>query len=413
MLDCLARHTTKAGIIGDTGMSASAVNAFLRELNQWAPNAVSWQDADKFVARANHDRAMAAARLRDIWHAMSAAPEANDVFHSKILANSDRQFDEIETTISHAFRTPHPALQGRSYGAAFCDWLLENKRIPRGAHIMEVGCGLGIFANAVLDRLKHVRPELYETVHYTMFDLSGELQASQMANNEAHLQRLAFVLGNIETHDFEGQEFDLVLSNEVISDLAVATVSLDNIENQSPQTPAEQAVFRYDLVCKSTHLGKERKSVVNIGAIQFLEQLASCLKPNGHAILTEYGTLDTSPKAVHFSNHLEFTIDFSHMRKVSEYLGFSTNLLTMGHAMGFDASCETLNFESFSTLAQLIVPVLGHDLPTLAYTRESLRANLGDLIDAVGNLHFIRLDDPRAFSPFRFYFLSLSAPGAA
>ena len=52
---------------------------------------------------------------------------SNKEYYEKSISDPAKQFDLIETTISHLFRFPHPALQGLSYGAAFCKQVLERK----------------------------------------------------------------------------------------------------------------------------------------------------------------------------------------------------------------------------------------------------------------------------------------------
>jgi len=409
ILEQLSTGTTKAEILNRFNVEPSALTRFMESLDIWGEGALRWQHKQKSKALADHNRLIAAARLRDIAMAMAAKADENDQFHKAQLTDAQRQFDQIETTISHIFREPHVALDKRSYGQAFCDWLIASGRIGSSCKIIEIGCGLGYFANAILDHLETAYPDIYNKLSYTLFDLSPELQSAQKSNCARHAGKTLFVSGNIETYDFKGQSFDLVLSNEVIADLSVATISLDNIQSGSPQSEAEILAQDYQLKCVPVVQGSERMAVINFGAIKMLQNLDKCLNENGHAVVTEYGSLDQSPKAVTFSNHDEYTVHFGQLEQVARQLGFHSNRGTIGDNIGFDADCETVRMEPFRTLCDCLLPYLGREtLPVLAYTPASLKEALGDLSARIGNLRFLRLDDPASLSPFRFELLALS-----
>ena len=55
---------------------------------------------------------------------MSSAPDPRASYRAdRTLPH--RRFDDVETTMSHLFRAPHPALEGRRYGEALYDALEE------------------------------------------------------------------------------------------------------------------------------------------------------------------------------------------------------------------------------------------------------------------------------------------------
>lgn len=409
ILEHLSTGATKAEILNRFDVEPSALTRFMESLDIWGEGALRWQNKQESQALADHNRLIAAARLRDIAMAMAAKADENDQFHKAQLTDAQRQFDQIETTISHIFREPHVALDDRSYGQAFCDWLITSGQMKSSCKIIEIGCGLGYFAKAILDRLEAVYPDIYDGLSYTLFDLSPELQAAQKSNCSRHAGKTHFVSGNIETHDFEDQRFDLALSNEVIADLSVATISLDNIQSGSPQSEAEIIAQDYQLDCVPIAQGNQRLAVINFGAIKMLQNVDKCLNENGYAVVTEYGSLDQSPKAVRFSNHDEYTVHFGQLEQVAQQLGIYHNRGTMGDMIGFNSNCETIRMESLRTLCDCLLPYLGRQsLPVLAYTPVSLKDALGELMDRIGNLQFLRLDDPASFSPFRFELLSLS-----
>jgi len=393
-------------------VAPSDLAKFLRSLNIWGEGALRWQNSETARALADHTRLIETARLRDIAMAMAATVDENDVFHRTQLTDTQRQFDKIETTISHMFREPHAALDNRSYGQAFCDWLVASGRLKSPCKIVEIGCGLGYFANAILDRLQEKYRGIYDGLSYTLFDLSPELQMAQKSNCSRHADITHFIAGNIESYNFRDQRFDLALSNEVIADLSVATISLDNIENGSLQSEAEILAQDFQLQSVPIARGGERMAVINFGAIKMLQNLDKCLNDRGHVVVTEYGSHGQSPKAVRFSNHDEYTIHFGQLESVAQQLGFHHNRRTMGDAIGFVSDCQTIRLETLRTLCDCLLPHLGCEpLRVLAYTPASLKDALGDLTDSIGNLQFLRLDDPASFSPFRFESLSLSRNG--
>ncbi len=395
-LECLDGTMSKAEISDHLGISRDRFDALVRDFVAWAPGTIELKNTKPGVSEQRHKSLAAVAELQDIWAAMSAARGDNAEFHANGIQTPHQQFDAVETTISHMYRTPSAALQNRTYGEAFCDWLLGKGWLAPQMNVIEVGCGLGYFANALLDTLARKRPDIYETITLTLFDLSPSLANAQRETCAAHLGKIRFVHGDIETHDFKGAKFDLAISNEVIADLSVATISKADLAT------------KYGLQADPAITGPEDTTVVNEGAIAFVRTLGRCLSERGKAIVTEYGTLDGVPKAVRFRNHLEFTVNFSHLRSVAERIGFRTGLGTMGDILGFDARSAPLGEASFQTLSEGIMPLLGREpLPRLAYTRDQLQSLIGPDLDRIANLRFLPLTDPKAFSPFRFFALSL------
>ncbi len=410
-IERLAGGTTMAVLRRDTKLDQGALEHLLAKLDSWGGGALKWQDGDNVRALKDHRRNIELLRLRDIHAAMSAKAGDNEHFHERELGNAHAQFDLIETTISHAFRLAHPALGDRSYGEAFCDWLVEGDRIRSGCRLIEIGCGLGYFANAILDRLATRWPDIYGSLTYTLFDLSPELQAAQKEQCARHHDRLRFLQGNIENYQFGDERFDLVISNEVIADLSVANVSISNLENQSPETEAERLAVDFQLNCVPVKLGGKSVAILNVGAIRMLQNIAGCMAKGGQAVITEYGTFGQSPKAVHFSNHKEFTVDFGHLGQVADALGLCSELDTMGNAIGFDPRVETIRWEALRTLSDCLLPDLGlASVQTLAFWPKALKQALGSTYDRIGNIEFLSLDHPDSFSPFRFELMSLVKP---
>src|SRR6266850_3976660 len=63
-----------------------------------------------------------------------------------------RRFDEVECTISHLLRRPHPALRGRSYGEALLQGAAERGAKPGADGVLEIGGGAGHLAASTAAR---------------------------------------------------------------------------------------------------------------------------------------------------------------------------------------------------------------------------------------------------------------------
>ena len=59
-----------------------------------------------------------------------------------------RRFDEVECTISHLLRFPHPALGGRRYGEALLQGIAGRGIRPARSGVVEIGGGAGHVAEA-------------------------------------------------------------------------------------------------------------------------------------------------------------------------------------------------------------------------------------------------------------------------
>lgn len=346
----------------------------------------------------------AALNLRNAHLAATADSGANTEFHAGGIADAQHQFDEVETTVSHLFRKPQPALGGRTYGQAFADWLLDADFLSRSCRILEVGCGVGWFAANLLGRILEREPDIYQSLHYTMFDLSPTLQQSQREHCSTHAERVKFQLGSIESHDFASEKFDLILSNEVIADLNVGTVR--------PGSEAEELATRYDLDTAAVYQGDDAAGVINVGAIWMLENAYNALAPSGRLVVTEYGDLDSAPRAVGFQDHFEYTIHFGHLRQVAEKLGLSPELVNLGEILKFDGEFRMLDLLCLDTLNHVLLPALGRTpIEKKPYDDKQLQSALGDTGGQIHNLKFAPLRKSTDLSPFRFHVLTGAKSG--
>jgi SAM-dependent methyltransferase len=347
-----------------------------------------------------HRRAADMLKELDGVDRLSSRPD-NVRYHIDEITDASYQFDEVETTVSHAYSVPSAGLQGRTYGEAFFDRSADLDAFrAAGTRILEIGCGTGRFARAFLDRFATQKAVEYRASHYTMFDLSPTLAASQRDLCQPHAEHITHRSGNVETYDF-GESFDLILCNEMIADLAVHVTSRGAAHGAAPG-PA--CVAKYRLDCE----GAMDRFLVNTGAIKVIEQIAAVLRPAGHAIVTEYGSKTSFPQPRELGRHTEHSIHFGHLEQAARALGLEAECESLTSFLRFDPRHEVIAGASAVLLRAVSPRFFGRPLRGLAYDRSQLRGEIGDAFDRIGNLVWLPLGDRKSFAtPARFLALSL------
>src|SRR2546427_1213622 len=77
-----------------------------------------------------------------------AVEDPNRAHHRRDRLAARRRFDEVECTISHLLRFPHPALRGRRYGEALLQGIGERGIGPGRSGVLEIGGGTGHLAES-------------------------------------------------------------------------------------------------------------------------------------------------------------------------------------------------------------------------------------------------------------------------
>src|SRR5471032_325014 len=217
--------------------------------------------------------------------------DATRAHHRQDRLSARRRFDEVECTVSHLLRLPHPALRGRRYGEALLQGIAARRGLPGRSGVIEIGGGAGHLAEAAW----RGDAGIFTQACWTSIDLSPALLAAQNRrlleasqprgpHHRWHGLRADAVQLPLCTASIDG----LVLANEVIADLPVAG-------------------------------GR------NVGAIQLVRELSRVLAPGGMAVLTEFGG-DFAPGSVQLlsalgrGEHVEWSIDFRDLRAVAAEL---------------------------------------------------------------------------------------------
>src|SRR5207237_6809048 len=101
--------------------------------------------------------------------------DGNRAHHRRDRLVAKRRFDEVECTVSHLLRWPHPALGGRRYGEALLQGLAQRGFKPGASGVLEIGGGAGHLAEAAW------RGDCgpFTGVRWTSLDLSPQLLKAQ------------------------------------------------------------------------------------------------------------------------------------------------------------------------------------------------------------------------------------------
>jgi len=221
-----------------------------------------------------------------------------------------RRFDEIECTVSHLLRLPHPALHGRRYGEALLHGIAA--RGIAASHVLEIGGGAGHIAEAAWRG--DAGP--FTQVRWTSLDLSPALLAAQRrrvlepSQPRGPHQRWSGV--RADALDLPFTKFTgLVLANEMIADLPRST-----------------------------------------GPLRLVDELARILTPGSAAVLTEFGG-DFEPGPLDLGAHVEWSIDFRALRAAASDRGFTVTELPLHELLDADLSVRCASYTDLWRLRRL------------------------------------------------------------
>ena len=250
--------------------------------------------------------------------------DPNRAHHRLDRLPARRRFDEVECTISHLLRFPHPALGGRRYGEALLQGIAARGVRPGRCGVLEIGGGAGHLAEAAWRG--NAGP--FTQSRWTSVDLSPALLHAQRRRVREPSQpggphrrwngiRADAVSLPLRIGSFDG----LILANEVIADLPTAR-------------------------------GR------NLGAIALVREIARVLAPGGGAVLTEFGG-DFEPGPLHLvgaraeGEHVEWSIDFRQLREAGIAAGLTVAQLPLHQLIGADLSLRCASYTDLWRLRRL------------------------------------------------------------
>ena len=224
-----------------------------------------------------------------------------------------RRFDEVECTVSHLLRRPHPALGGRTYGEALLRGASDRGLRPGSRGVLEIGGGAGHLAAS-----SRGDAGAFTGAAWTSLDLSPRLLHAQRARlrglpSATTERRWRGLRADATALPLRASSWDgLVLANEVIADLPVDG-------------------------------GR------NLGAIELVVEIARVLAPGGAALLTEFGG-DFAPGPVNLyaaggqGEHTEWSIDFQKLRAAAKEAGLEPTELPLHELIGADLSMRVASY---------------------------------------------------------------------
>ena len=354
-------------------------------------------------------------------------------YYESGVADPEKQFHEVETTLSHLLREPHVLLGGKSYSDRVVEALVKRGHLGAETHdVLEIGAGVGHFAAGFLARVREDHPEVFAGLRYTILDLSPALRGAQKALLEARglADKVRWREANAETADLGEDAVDLLLCNEVIGDFTTVKLTREIVGLTEELDPAKAfETWTEETIKKLGDTGDVLREYAiplrdapdsfyfNVGAIQFLPRLLRALRPGGSAFVTEYGDALKYPVAGTHLDHLEFSIHFGHLVHVARRLGLDVDFQYVQDVIGLDRNAMTLTTaRTYFTSLRAMLASFGVLLDKIAYTREMFEALVEDAvpIGEIGDVRFQIVDERcMGLAPHEFKALFLKKPVTA
>lgn len=291
------------------------------------------------------------------------------------IEDAEEQFEVIETTISYLMREDTGVLKAGKYGSEFAKKTLERIDTLEKYEVLEVGGGLGDFANSFIEYFKVNGIKL----NYSIVDISPTLIQEQAKKCKEYSGIMTHFLESAEELVLDKKQFDIIISNEVIADLTNNKIydSQGNINNGLTKGIIEEFGLH-------TLVGND--SYLNIGAINFISKIDMHLKKNGIAILTEFTETDGSSQITNcITDHSEVSINFELLKHVAEAKGFVAKIVNLNDFLDFSPDEMILSPDSFNQLKNL-VNKYNKELKKLIYTEKYISE-----FYSVENIQFCKL----------------------
>jgi SAM-dependent methyltransferase len=241
--------------------------------------------------------------------------DPNREHHRRDRLPARRRFDEVECTVSHLLRFPHPALGGRRYGEALLVALAARGLRPGRSGVIEIGGGAGHVAEAAW----RGDAAAFSGARWTAVDLSPALIAAQ---RRRALERAQPRGPHARWHGVRADALELPIASRSVDGLVLANEVIADL-------PVEGAR--------------------NTGAIRLVGEVSRVLAPGGAALLTEFGG-DFDPAPVRLlgagaqGEHLEWSIDFRQLRAAGVQAGLQVQELPLHALLGADLSVRCASY---------------------------------------------------------------------
>lgn len=284
-------------------------------------------------------------------------------YHLHEITDGSTHFDDRETTVAHGLGQPHPALAGRRYGEALRAALTARGAVPEEGLIVEVGCGTGELAEAWLE----AGPS---NARYLRVDLSPELLRTQASR----VPTTCGILADGLRLPLRDNSVNLLLNNEVIADLQAVPAD--------PADPAPTAVqARAVAVLREAGVAPfPGRTWINLGAFDFVAEIARVLRPGGVAWLSEFGVMDGPPAEAVQLDHPEVAIQVEHLARVARFHGLEVTVEPLAEVLDIDLHCQQISRASWRAVRAL-ARSRDLNLPARSWTIEALSQALPFRVD--------------------------------
>ena len=240
-------------------------------------------------------------------------------------------FASIDSPYMIALDKPRP------YGSLIGDFLLNKGLLKSGSRILEAGGGYGTLMKGLLG----AHADLIESV--VMADLSMHLLKKQR-DALSKWDMVNFIQTDVLNFIDAITNIDLIIINEVIGDLEVATeIDAFNLPHN-----VHEFVNKYNL-----DVPGEGRFNFNLGAARLAEAIA---KKNIPAFISEHSSdpiipadmcyledglsPDSYPREIRLHNHSEYTIRFSHLMRIAEAYGRNVTTGSLAELVGLKNTPE-------------------------------------------------------------------------
>lgn len=331
------------------------------------------------------------------WRPGEPVPPAVELahYHEHDIVDADAQFDHQETTLSHLFRGPHPALGGRTYGQAIVDALLARDAIPAGrVRVLEIGAGLGYVAKDAIARLQGAG----RTVEYTIVELSPVLATAQRARLG---DTARWVAGDVLAAELPDAAFDLILANEMAGDLPAVQLQRADVGLAADGTGTADPAKIAAVSPIAAQLGVPLDDApdpfyLQTGALELVARAARWLAPGGTALVTEFGERAMWPRLSTQLDHPELSTHFGLLEHAAHAAGLDATIEFVMDLVELDRDEHGLatTRSQFRALRALAADA-GVDLPKIGFTHALLEEAVAGKLDlaTVGDLRWERIED--------------------
>lgn len=342
-------------------------------------------------------------------------------YYAHEVVDAAEQFDHQETTLSHLFRRPHPALQGRTYGQAMVDGLFSKGKlaVKDRYKVLEIGGGLGKVARAVVEALT----ARDAAVEYHIIELAPALADAQ--RKETAGLPVTVHPGDVLKVEWPADDYDLIISNEMVGDLPAlqltreqARLDDEELEGEAYQQWFAEAFPMAAVVTRNTvGIGDAPDPFyLNLGAMELIEKLPAHLAPGGVAWVTEFGELQRWPVLSTQLDHPELSTQFGHLTTVARAAGLLDEFIYVMDFIDMERDVQALRTTRsyFRALAALLSDH-GVKLDKIGYTQAMFDELVGDALEegSYGDVSFELIEDRlMGLVPHEFKGLVLRRPDA-